>query len=176
MPYENNYLSVKLPNDLKLKLKKIIDQISQKDPRFKSTSLEYLHMTLLFFGQKLKHLKESELHQLEEKLESILSDHFTLLFIKPVLKRFPPEKLNLYVIKYSVSPDGHQLYAKLNVVLQKYLDGVAYQNWAPHITLGKLHDYSINMDSQLDSSYNWKAESIMISGSSRKIKIEFNLI
>ena len=140
----NKFVAIKLSSVLLDNLSKLIKELENKDPSFKGSSREYLHMTLVFCGEKLNRLKKEQKASFEKYIESINTEGFKIEFTNPRLIRFPPGKLNLYAVEYTIKTDS--LYQKIKKDLEIYLDETAYEKWQPHITLGKTRDLKFNLE------------------------------
>lgn len=170
MSNENNYLSIDIPDDIKEEIQTIQLQILKKDSQFKSVTIDNLHMTLLFFGQALKHLKKESFNNFELVLDKIINKYREgkpeIKFINPEIILFPPGKLNLYVIKYQVNKVGIEFYKELQESFSQYISGIKTESWVPHITIGKLRNNKIILTDTLKIS-QFVAETIKLSGKER---------
>lgn len=144
----NKFITIKLPKDLLDKLCVLIKELEKDDPSFKGVSREYLHMTLVFFGEKLNHLKKPQKDQIQKYLDDLNAKLPEMTYKSPKLIRFPPTKLNLYAIEYTTK--NNPLYQQIKTDLKAYLDGEVYDVWQPHITLGKTRDLEFKLNKKVD--------------------------
>jgi 2'-5' RNA ligase len=83
-------------------------------------------------------------------------------FSAPTIQKCPPGKQNLVVISFKYNNDAIKLHKILYDVYGNSED--KFENWIPHITLGKLRDNSVNL-SELEKNINTLLDSTFISNS-----------
>jgi len=135
MPNDNNWLSFKLPETLLDEIEKIHDVIEENHPNFKKMPRSGLHMTVFFFGEKLRN-RNLKL-EIEGKIEKFFSNLNSELKFNEYIY-FPEDKKSCIVASYKIDKKTERLISDFEKEMKKYDIKTSFDTYHPHITLGRL--------------------------------------
>jgi len=91
--------------------------------------------------------------------EILNNNNFNLLFNNPKIEKFPPNKENLVVITFNPNKDALLLF---KLIYDKIDNGEhVFENWIPHITIGKLRDKNTDLTTVIKDLFNNLDESFI---------------
>jgi 2'-5' RNA ligase len=138
----NNWISLNLPEDLRkdlydiaIYLQKNIKMLINDQVEFDPMKLEDIHLTLVFCGEKLHHIKEEQKEYLNNIIKAFSDKIHKLKFTSYTL--FPPYKENLIVAKFTCNKELNEEVLKLKREFVKF-NIIFEPSFLPHITLGKI--------------------------------------
>jgi 2'-5' RNA ligase len=140
MVNDNNYLSIMLPDNVKAELVIIQERIIKADKDFRPVQIDTLHMTIAFFGEKMRKFRKDDLKKFHQQIQQIIQDtDCDIKLSSPNIIKFPPGKDNLYVMSFDTNHNGQTLVKKIRKELGDMCVHIE-PNWMPHITLGKMRN------------------------------------
>lgn len=128
----NNWLSFTIPTNLRCELDKNVKNVNVP---FKAIKYNDLHMTLIFFGKLMKN--KSQYGLIMSVLEAVESNT-PFKFKFKHYSYFPYEKKNHIVAIYETNDECQQYVKTIKNKLRQIGIIDPYENFIPHITLGKL--------------------------------------
>jgi 2'-5' RNA ligase len=128
------FLAIEVPEELKLKINKVIRQFRKCDARIKYVELENLHLTLKFFGD----IDTDGIELLSEKISSVVSEFDGFKVNIRGCGAFPNEN-RIKVIWLGLEND--ELVRKLHNELDKEFVQLGFdkdRKFSTHLTIGRM--------------------------------------
>lgn len=128
------FLAIEVPEELKLKIYKVIKQFKKTDARIKYVELENLHLTLKFFGD----IDEEGIEVLSDKISSVLEEFDEFKVNIKGCGAFPNEN-RIKVIWLGLENDG--IVKKLHKELDKEFVRLGFdrdKRFSTHLTIGRM--------------------------------------
>lgn len=136
MPNNNNWLSFNIPDNVREQLCIVQSEI-QNEYNFNPMSYNDLHMTIYFFGEKIRN--KNIYYKVGQIINSIFNKNEYKFKFKGY-SYFPYNKPHYIVALYDIDSDTNNLVKQLNNEISKLGIGLntEFNIYTPHITLGKI--------------------------------------